>query len=78
MLAEGLNIFCMKAPDSLLGKNLARSGIREMTDCSVAAIRSGGVMAINPDPQMAIEAKAELILIGTEEGERQFLKVFES
>ncbi|MBE0556968.1 MAG: potassium channel protein, partial [Proteobacteria bacterium] len=78
MLAEGLNIFRLKAPQSLVGKNLAHSGIRKVTDCSVVAIKDDGVLSVNPDPQMPIKQNAELILIGTDEGERKFLKVFES
>jgi Trk K+ transport system NAD-binding subunit len=77
MLAEGLNIFRVKAPASLAGRNLARSGIRKATDCSVIAIRDQGVLSINPDPQMPIRPNAELILIGTDEGEGKFLKLFE-
>ena len=77
MLAEGLNIFRLKAPESLVGKNLARSKIREVTDCSVVAIRDGDAMAIIPDPQTLIRKDSELILIGTDEGEKKFLKAFE-
>ena len=78
MLAEGLNIFRLKAPVSLVGKDLAHSGIREMTECSVVAIREDGAMTVNPDPQVTIREGAELILIGTEEGERKFLQAFEA
>jgi Trk K+ transport system NAD-binding subunit len=78
MLAEGLNIFRLKAPESLVSKNLAHSGIRKVTDCSVVAIKNDGVLSISPDPQMPIKENAELILIGTDEGERKFLKAFES
>lgn len=77
MLAEGLNIFRLKAPDSLVGKNLVGSRIREVTDCSVVAIRDDDVLSINPDPQTPIRKGAELILIGTDEGEKKFLKAFE-
>ncbi len=77
MLAEGLNIFRLKAPESLVGKNLADSGIRRVTDCSVIAIKDDGALSINPDPQMPIKRNAELILIGTDEGERKFLQAFE-
>lgn len=78
MLAEGLNIFRLKAPVSLVGRSLAESGIRQVTDCSVVAIRDKGVLSINPDPQIPIKPNADLIMIGTNEGERKFLKVFES
>ena len=76
MLAEGLNIFRLTVPESLVGKNLAGSGIRELTDCSVVAIRDDGAMTINPDPDVTIRKGAELILIGTDEGERKFLQAF--
>lgn len=78
MLAEGLNIVRLKAPESLVGKNLADSRIRELTDCSIVAIKDDGAMRINPDPQMEIRQGAELILVGTDDGERKFLQAFES
>ncbi|ABC78327.1 potassium channel protein [Syntrophus aciditrophicus SB] len=74
MLAEGLNIFRIKAPETLVGKSLAQSGIRERTACSVVAMKMEGVMMINPDPKMPIRRNAELILIGDYEGERKFLQ----
>ena len=73
MLAEGLNVFRVEAPRALVGKNLAESKIREMTGCSVVAVKVDGVMAINPDPQAPIQEDAELILIGTYDGEKKFL-----
>lgn len=78
MLAEGLNIFRMKAPKSLVDKDLARSGIREATECSVVAIRDDGILSINPDPQKLIREGTELILIGTNEGERKFVQAFQA
>ena len=74
MLAEGLNIFRLKAPPALVGTTLASSRIRELTDCSVVAVKADGAMMINPDPQVPIGENAELILIGTYEGERKFLQ----
>ena len=78
MLAQGLNIFRMRAPTELAGKELARSGIREQTDCSVVAVKDGDAMSISPDPGTPIRRGAELILIGTDEGERKYLQVFGS
>lgn len=74
MLAEGLNVFRVKAPQALVGKNLSQSKIREMTGCSVVAIKADGVMSINPDPQAPIQENAELVLIGSYEGEEKFLQ----
>ena len=72
-LTEGLNIFHLRAPASLIGKTLATSMIREKTGCSVVAIKEKGAMQINLDPLMPIRENAELVLIGTQEGERKFL-----
>lgn len=77
MLAEGLNIFRLTAPESLAGRTLANAGIRERTDCTVVAIRDDGVLSVNPDPTAPIRKGAELILIGTDEGEKKFLQGFE-
>jgi Trk K+ transport system NAD-binding subunit len=74
MLAEGLNVFRLKAPQALVGKNLNQSKIREMTGCSVVAVKVNGVMSINPDPQVPIQENAELVLIGSYEGEEKFLQ----
>ncbi|NWF57620.1 MAG: NAD-binding protein [Syntrophaceae bacterium] len=76
MLAEGLTLFHLKAPASLVGKSLTLSRIREETGCSVVALRVNGVLSINPDPNVAIGENAELILMGSLEGERKFLRVF--
>ncbi|MFH1572640.1 MAG: TrkA C-terminal domain-containing protein, partial [Acidobacteriota bacterium] len=76
--AEGLNIFRLKTPPSLVGETLARSKIRETTECSVIAMKIDGVLSINQDPQIPIKENTELILIGTLEGERKFLKSFGS
>lgn len=74
LLAEGLNVFRLKVPPPLVGKNLAESMIREKTGCSVVAVDTDGVMSINPDPQAPIRAGAELILLGTYEGEQKLLQ----
>lgn len=78
MLAEGLNIFRLKAPRSLAGKILARSGIREASECTTVALREKGTLTVNPDPQTLIKEGAEMILIGTVEGERKFVQAFQA
>ena len=76
LLAEGLNIFHLHAPVALVGKKLAQSGIREKTGCRVVAIVHEGVTSINPEPSIHIGKDDELILIGTHETEKSFLKEF--
>ncbi|MBN2418456.1 MAG: NAD-binding protein, partial [Deltaproteobacteria bacterium] len=74
LLAEGLNVFQLKAPPFLVGKNLIQSRIRELFGCSVVAIKMDNVMFINPDPQALIKEGTELVLLGTYEGEQMLLK----
>jgi len=76
MLVEGITLFRVTAPHSLAGLTLARSGIRQDTGCSVVAIRSEGKLVINPDPLEIIREGSEMIVIGTFENERKFLRTF--
>ncbi len=78
MIAEGLDVFRTPVPPSLVGKTLAESGIRENTSCSVVAIEQDEHVIVNPPPDIVLsgEEGTELILIGTTEGERRFLKTF--
>lgn len=76
LLAEGVNIFSVTVPDSLIGKTLADSAVRSRTGCSVLAVESEGERRINPDPFSELPAESKLVLIGTLEAEREFLELF--
>ncbi len=76
MLAEGLNVFRVGVHASLKGKSLAESRIRLETGCSVIATNQDGKMVINPDPSVCLHENNELILIGTDEAEKQFFKMY--
>lgn len=74
MVAEGLNVFTIKVPASLVGKTLKDTSLREKTGCNVIAMKTNGRMDINPDPALPFERDVELILIGSVDAERKFLK----
>ncbi len=76
MLAEGLNVFRAGVHASLVGKSLAESQIRLQTGCSVIAISQDGKMVSNPDPTVCFQEKDELIMIGTDDAEKRFLKIY--
>ena len=61
---------------SLVGKSLAESQIRMQTGCSVIAINHDGKMVINPDPSVCFRENDELIMIGTDDAEKQFFKMY--
>jgi Trk K+ transport system NAD-binding subunit len=76
MLAEGLDIFRVKTPRGLVGSGLAQSNIRKLTGCTVVALKDDRGVTINPDPRIPLKPEDELILIGSAEAGRQFIKRF--
>ena len=74
MVAEGLDIFRMKTPKSIVGKTMAELAIRRETGCSIMAYKSNGDMHINPDPFIPIPENSEIIVVGNVKAEDTFLK----
>ncbi len=75
-VAEGLDLFEVRVPDDLAGQTIAESAIRELTDCSVVAIRTGRGMEVVPSPSLTLTADADIVLIGTAEAEERFLELY--
>lgn len=76
MLAEGLNVLQLPAPSKLVGKTLRDSRVRELSGCSIIALRDGKEHIINPEADLVIRKGMELVLIGTVEAEDKFLEHF--
>lgn len=76
MVTEGLDVFEIETPESLVGKSIAETKIRQLTDCTVVALEQDGVMTINPDPHLPLPAHAQMVLIGTVASENCFLRRF--
>jgi Trk K+ transport system NAD-binding subunit len=76
MLAEGLYVFRVEAPLSLLDKSLAQSQIGRKTGCNVIAVYDEGRLIINPDLSFRFKQGNELIMIGAAQSEKLFLKTF--
>jgi Trk K+ transport system NAD-binding subunit len=76
MLAEGLDLFKMAMPRSLAGRTLAAAAVRRLTGCTVVAIRRGEELEINPDPNQPLPLDGELIVIGSDEAEAEFLEQY--
>ncbi|RIK38275.1 MAG: potassium transporter TrkA [Chloroflexi bacterium] len=73
MVAEGLDIFRVKVPRSLVGRTLAEVDLRSTTGCTVVALMRGEKMEINPDPHRPLPPDIKLVLIGASEAEDRFL-----
>jgi K+/H+ antiporter YhaU regulatory subunit KhtT len=75
ILAEGLDLFVVQVPRSLVGRNLASAAIRQMTGCNVIAVRAPGGTAVAPDPQAPLASGTQLLLIGDREAARRLKEV---
>lgn len=73
-LAEGLDVFRVELPASLVGKSVRDAHIRDLTGCTVVATAEGQHFAPNPDPDAPLAAGTDLVLIGDDAAEQRFLE----
>lgn len=73
ILAEGLNVSKVGVPKKLVGKTLADRAPFDATGVRLVALGRGDEMDLNPDPDTALSADSTLVIIGSLEGEKQFL-----
>jgi Trk K+ transport system NAD-binding subunit len=76
MVAEGLDVFRIKTPPPLVGKLIRDTSIRRDTGCNIIAVHSDGQSHINPESHVVLKPNSELVLIGTDEAENCFLKLY--
>jgi voltage-gated potassium channel len=76
MLAEGLDVFEVQVPARLAGRTIAEARVRQVTGCTIIAVRVAGKTIINPPAATRLPAGAEIVLIGTVEAEQHFLDRF--
>lgn len=73
MVSEGLDIFEVKVPQTLVGKSIAETDIRRETGCTLVAIYDENQLQLNINPYHLLPMNGRLILIGTADAEAQFL-----
>ena len=76
MVAEGLEMFSIDIPESLVGKSIVQSNIRQKTGCTIAALKFPDSMNINPDPHSPLPEEGQIIMIGSYEAEDLFRQEF--
>jgi K+/H+ antiporter YhaU regulatory subunit KhtT len=76
-IAEGLDVFRVQTPESLDGKTIAGSDVRERSGSTILAVRGeDDGLRVNPPADMVLRAGQELVLVGSAESERAFLQRF--
>lgn len=76
-LSEGLDVFRIPVPSSLVGSTLSESLIREKTGCSIISVLASADRTItSPQPDYVFEEEDNLVIIGTDEAERRLFDMF--
>ncbi|HUG42068.1 MAG TPA: TrkA C-terminal domain-containing protein, partial [Longimicrobiales bacterium] len=76
LLGAGFDLFRLKLPDSLAGKNLARSDIGAKTGATIIAIQTPETFIPNPAGDIELRADMELIALASAEQREALLKIF--
>ncbi len=76
LLAEGVNVFTVAVPPSLVKCTIANSGVRSGTGCTIIALEIGGHRVVNPPPETILEEKANMVLVGNLDAEEKFMNEF--
>ncbi len=76
MVAEGLDIFEVLIPDTMVGKTIAECNVRNKTGCTIVGLRYDEHVEAIPDPHKPLPDGVRLILIGMRQAEERFLKMF--
>lgn len=77
LVAEGLHVFRLDTPPSLVGRCLAETDIRRSTGCTVIAIGLDDHFDPNPNALRRLEAGSELVLVGDAESESKFIERYD-
>ena len=76
ILGEGVDLFALDLPASLLGKTLAETGIGSRTGLSVVAVNQNGQLVTSLHSSMRLEQGAELIMLGSVQQRQAFTDAF--
>jgi len=76
LVAEGLSLVRVPTPPALAGRTIANSAVRSRTGCSIVALMRDGQTIVSPPPDTMLETGVDLVLIGTADAERGFLRCF--
>jgi Trk K+ transport system NAD-binding subunit len=71
-VAQGLEVFDVRVPRTLVGKRIIDSGLREATGCTIVGYRDERGLTANPPATTVLQADHELVLIGDVEAHEAY------
>lgn len=78
MIAEGLHVFRVQTPTTIVGKSLIELALRATTGCNVVGVMSDGDLQTIVDPRRPLSAGSEMLLVGDGEAEKRFHQRFQA
>ena len=77
MLGEGVDLFHISLPSTLVGKTLAEAGIGAHTGLNVIALMEDGRVEANPPASCTLRQGCTLIALGTPDQRHAFLDSYD-
>lgn len=73
-VTEGLEVFRTPVPAALVGKSIAKCGVREKTGCTIVGLKpvAGGPMITTPAADLILTAEFEMVIVGDALAREQF------
>ncbi len=76
VIGEGVELFVVPAPSSLVGRDLGGCAVSERTGLTIVGVQQNGVVVTNPPGSTSLQRGTELIMLGSTEQRQAFARDF--
>lgn len=76
VIGEGVELFVVPAPASLVGRDLGGCAVAERTGLTIVGVQQNGVVVTNPPGSTSLQKGTELIMLGSNEQRQAFARDF--
>ncbi len=76
VIGEGVELFVVPAPSSLVGRDLGGCAVSERTGLTIVGVQQNGTVVTNPPPDTSLNKGSELIMLGNTEQRQAFARDF--
>ena len=76
VIGEGVELFVVPAPVSLVGRDLGGCAVAERTGLTIVGVQQNGVVVTNPPGSTSLQKGTELIMLGSNEQRQAFARDF--
>lgn len=76
VIGEGVELFVVPAPVSLVGRDLDGCAVAERTGLTIVGVQQNGVVVTNPPGSTSLQKGTELIMLGSNEQRQAFARDF--